>query len=393
MTRSSPSPPDGALRRLARAPRGTGTAELEDARRWCARELASLGFEVAERPFEYSALPGRIGTPAFGAAAAVLVLAGLHLGFHGAPFHALAVLVLGGAVLLAVGQWTARRGVLQLPMMRRQGVNLDAVRPGHRPRIWLCAHLDSKSQPVPTLVRTVGIIAVGVGYAIALWLAAMALVGSRPVNVVWYLAVVLTLAGAIPVVLSVVGNRSMGALDNASGVAAVLAAAAQLSPDKEVGVLITDAEELGLAGAHAMAAGIRERESGSLASPGMTRSPESREPIVLNCDGVDDHGHYVVMYSGRRPHTLIHAAREAAVESEARLQPRRLPPGVLTDSVAFTMHGMASVTFSRGSWNTLRRVHSRHDDLDHLRGTSIATVGAIMAGTARVLLTRQTWKS
>lgn len=331
-----------------------------------------MGFRVVERPFEYSALPGRFATPLFGGAAALVILAALHLGFHGAPLQSLAMLVVGGVILLAAGRWTARHAVLRFPLMRRRGVNLEATRAGRAPRIWLCAHLDSKSQPVPTLVRTVGIVAVGACYAYALWLAAMAVVGARPADVFWYLGVVVTLVGAVPVMTSMVGNASVGALDNASGVATVLAAAAELSADEDVGVLITDAEELGLAGAHAW---------GALAD---------RNAIVLNCDGVDDDGADLLMYGGgNRPHHLIQAAREAASETDARLVPRRLPVGVLTDSVAFAMAGIASATFSRGSVRSLRRVHSRRDDLDHLRGTGIAPMASLMASTARVLLNRQ----
>jgi hypothetical protein len=74
--------------------------------------------------------------------------------------------------------------------------------------------------------------------------------------------------------LSVVGQRSAGALDNASGVAAVLDAAAALSPALPIGVLIADAEELSLAGARAWA---RSRPAG----------------VALNCDSVDDDGSLV----------------------------------------------------------------------------------------------------
>ena len=65
--------------------------------------------------------------------------------------------------------------------------------------------------------------------------------------------------------LSVVGSRSAGALDNASGVATVLETAASLSGALPIGVLITDAEELSLGGARAWA---RSRTPG----------------VALNCD-------------------------------------------------------------------------------------------------------------
>jgi hypothetical protein len=69
---------DSLLRDLAAAPRPTGSAAIAAARERCTRELRQLGYEVRERPFAYSQLPGRFATPMFGAVAALLV------GFSGA---------------------------------------------------------------------------------------------------------------------------------------------------------------------------------------------------------------------------------------------------------------------------------------------------------------------
>jgi hypothetical protein len=58
-------------------------------------------------------------------------------------------------------------------------------------------------------------------------------------------------------------------------------------------------------------------------------------------------------------------------------------PGVLTDSVAFADRGLMSVTFSRGTWRSLVRVHTRRDDLGHLNGTGIPETATLIAATAR----------
>lgn len=355
------------LRRLASAPRASGTPAIAEARDFCAGELRRFGFHVSEMPFSYSALPGRFATPAAGAAVAGMVAVAAHLGAGGERYAPL--LVLGsGALLLGIGaRWIARQGVLDMPWLRMQGVNLEGVRPGPRPRVWLCAHLDSKSQPVPTLARSAALVLEGLGLAAALAAAVAASLGAAPAYGVWVAVTVLTLAGAVPVLLSTVGNSSAGAFDNASGVATVLEAASQL--DAGVGVLITDAEELGLAGARAWA---RTQASGE---------------TVLNCDGVDDAGAVAVMYTGRRPHVLLVAVSAAAARSGVPFRALRMIPGVLTDSVAFTDAGMAAVTFSRGSAASLLRVHSPRDTLDRLRGTGIAPTAALIAATARELHT------
>ena len=50
----------------------------------------------------------------------------------------------------------------QIPAERRRGVNLVAIRGPEAPTLWLMAHLDSKSQPVPILARAAGIKALAV---------------------------------------------------------------------------------------------------------------------------------------------------------------------------------------------------------------------------------------
>jgi len=106
--------------------------------------------------------------------------------------------------------------------------------------------------------------------------------------------IVIAVVGAVPVLGSVIGNRSAGAVDNASGVATVLGAAATL-PDANLGVLITDAEELGLAGARAWCAETTRR----------------RVP-VLNCDGVDDDGVLTLMWTRPRSFRVETVVRESS---------------------------------------------------------------------------------
>ena len=376
-TRSCRSRPDltsqnelELLQDIATTPRPSGSVALSMALQRVELELSGLGFETKERAFEFSAFPGRFATPLFGGA--VLFATGLagHLGGAlGMRWAPLVVCVAAIAVLLPAWRWLVTRAVLDMPLMRQRGINLIATRLGALPRVWLCAHLDTKSQPVPTLLRMLGSALLGIGFVATLVLSALAAAGFTVPYVVWAAFALVTLMGALPVVVSVVGNRSPGALDNASGVAAVIAAARAVPNDSDIGVLITDAEELGLAGAHAWA---RARAGGI-------------GGIILNCDGVDDGGDNVVMYTGQRPDAIVAAVMNASSQTQKPVQVRRMAFGLLTDSVAFTEAGLDSVTFSRGGYGSLARVHSRRDNLEHLRGTGIAEVASLMAATARNL--------
>lgn len=357
------------LQDIAAAPRATGSVALSTALQRVELELSGLGFETKERPFEFSAFPGRFATPLFGGAVAFTVGVAGHLGARGARWLPLVICVAAIAVLVPAWRWLQRRGVLDMPVMRQRGINLIATRLGALPRVWLCAHLDTKSQPVPSLLRMLGSVLGGVGFIATLVLSLLAAAGYSMVDVAWAAIALVTLVGAIPVVLSVVGDKSPGALDNASGVAAVIAAARGVPNDSDIGVLITDAEELGLAGAMSWA---RARAGGI-------------GGIVLNCDGVDDGGANIVMYTGQRPEAIIRAIHKAEGETRKAVEVRRMALGLLTDSVAFTDAGLPSVTFSRGGYGSLARVHSRRDNLAHLRGTGIAEVASLMAATARHL--------
>jgi len=356
------------LAELALEPRPAGSAAEARARERCAARLRELGFEVSEQPFTYSALPGRWGTPAAGVTAG-LVLAGAGvLGASDRAAAALALLAGAGAALALVGGWAARHGVLTLPALRARAVNLVAERGGPPigvPRVWLVAHLDSKSQPVPIGLRAAGIAGTALAFLAAAGVATAQLLG-LPAAGWWAPLSGVGVLAAVPVALTTVGARSAGAVDNASGVAAVLDAAARVPAGVALGVLLTSAEELGLAGARAWARTL----------------PPS---IALNCDGVDDDGALVAMYSGREPSAVLRALAAAAAGAAQPLRARRLVPGILTDGVALADAGWAVATLSRGTRATLRRIHTPRDDLTHLAGRGIEPAARVLAAAATAL--------
>ncbi|HSQ28359.1 MAG TPA: M28 family peptidase [Gemmatimonadaceae bacterium] len=344
------------LARLGARSRPTGGAAVADARAYCADTLRALGFGISEHSFQYSAFPGAYAAPAFGLA--IPTLATLAFATRHTAFASVAVAVAIVVIWLLI-RFTGPRAVLDGPLMRRAGVNLQAVRGTEMPNVWLVAHLDSKWQPVSMIVRVAGVLALGVGL-VALAFAVVVRPTVAPI------ALGLIGLGAIPLVLSVVGDGNDGTLDNASGVAAVLEAATLLPLDYPLGVLVADAEELALAGARAWA---------------RSRSPA----IALNCDSVDDDGPLVVMYTRTKPARLTQALEGAAVKASEPLRTLRLIPGILTDSVALADAGWQSVTLSRGTIRTLQRIHTARDTLGGMRGTGIAGAARVLAGAATEL--------
>ena len=357
------------LEHVAAAPRPAGSEQEATARRYCAEVLTRLGFDVREERFEYSAAPGRWATPAGGALSIAAIAAAGHVGYRGDPGASLAIMVGVLAVGIPAALWTARRGVLALPIARRRGVNLVATRGGPAPAVWLVAHLDSKSQPVPTAARALGIVS-----SVLTWVAAFAIAvlqwRGAPVAGWWVPVTLVALGAGLPVVASIVGDHSPGALDNASGVATVLGVAERLD-SRAAGVLLTSAEELGLAGARAWAA--------------------SRPPgVALNCDGVDDVGRLICMRSGRTRGRAVGALEAAAAETGVELQVRGVIPGLLVDAVALADAGWDTATLSRGTWGTLARVHRPSDDLRRLTGAGIDEAVRVMAAAAARVPARPT---
>jgi hypothetical protein len=256
---------------------------------------------------------------------------------------------LTAALILTLTYWFSSRFATREPWMRERGVNLEATR--GEPEVWLVAHIDSKSQPIPTLVRSIGVVLLAAGLTLQFMV-------RWPAD---FYAYYVGIAGGLILLAARVTSFSAGAADNASGVAAVLEAAAQVSSDKSLGVLITDAEELALAGATAWAV---DRKKGT----------------AINCDTVDDVGHLALFQYGLVTRRLDEAAIIAAKGQDAGAAIwRRAPVGVLTDSDAFHRAGWSTVTLARGTIRTLSRIHTRRDSLDHLRGTGIPDAARVLA--------------
>jgi Predicted aminopeptidase, Iap family len=242
---------------------------------------------------------------------------------------------------------------------RTRATNLEATRGD--PKVWLVAHIDSKSQTVPILVRSVSSTAILVmffGATIGSWIAQWT---GHTASIPWlWIAGVATIA-ALPSLFCFIRNESAGALDNATGVAAVLLAARTIPQEKPLGVLITTAEELDLAGAREWAVGRR----------GIT---------LINCDTVDDSGGWRCMYQSR-PHAAILASQKAATRLGITLRVGKIIPGILTDSIAFDLAGLSSVTISRGTLGTLARLHTPRDTSDRVTGAGAATAARLLAAT------------
>lgn len=351
---------------IGAAPRAAGSEAEARARARCAEMLRSTGFEVWDEPFTYAAFPGRWGIPLTGLlllSGSAVLLTGIALGFRTGG-HLIAQLAIVAA------PWPAMGGVGRRAM-RRGATNLIAIRGDPNPRVWLCAHLDTKSQPVPTLVRTLGFViaaVAGVSLIISYW--ADVAVATIPSGVLIGLALAVA-ASAIPLLASTVDDGSPGAADNATGVAAVLLTA-EATDDLPLGVILTSAEELRLEGASAWAAA---------AWPAAKRH---RPYVIINCDTLDDKGLLRCVY-----HKSFHkgTAREivrAAMEKGIPATATRYTPGIMVDSLILAAYELTAVTLSRVTLGTLARIHTRRDTAERLGGEGVMQAVTTMSAMTRM---------
>ena len=348
--------------RLLATPREAGTPAAESARDLVAAHLEALGYRVERQRFAF-APSAPLGLPVFGAGVGALgLLLFPALAGSGLPgWTALLLLAAGLAavLLLAVG---VGLGWLPLGGAAREDANLIATRGVGPVRRWIVAHLDTKAQAQSMAGRLVAVWVVGLA---VLLLAALALARLRapvalaPASIGAALAV---LAGALAGGGRLRGS-SPGARDNGTGVAGALAAAERLTGG-ETGILITGAEEFGLVGARVFAA---QRAAALLGA------------VVINLDTIDQEGE-LALVSHDRPGTELAralASQLAAAGLPARL--RRLPPGILTDSVPFARRGVAAVTIGRLTWRTLRTIHTPRDTAEGLSLETAERVGRALA--------------
>jgi hypothetical protein len=343
------SPLHETMGRVLAIAREAGTPEAERARDLVATHLASLGYRVTTQRYRFRP-GGLLAFPVFGAGLGGLALLLLPIvTFDGIPRWVAATVCLTGIAALALLSLGIGLGWMPLGGDVREDANLVAVRSDAPVRRWLVAHLDTKAQRQSMAGRLVAVWVVALAVAGMVALALSRAAGPVPL---WSSAPVVGLA----VLAGALAGRgrlrgcSAGARDNGSGVMAALAAAERLR-DPGVGILITGAEEFGLVGARVFA----QLEGARLAGV-----------EVVNFDTIDQEGDlYLVSHDSRGARlAAAEAARLAKIGPPVRA--RRLPLGILVDSLPLARGGAAAITVGRLTWGTLRLIHTPHDTPDGL---------------------------
>ena len=359
------------LEAIAR-PRMTGTEGAAEVEATLRERFDAMGYETEPLDFEFSTWPGRYGLSLSGAVLLLTGVFGSWLVAADAPTGALFVLVAGLALAL-LPLFVLARALRSLPWGRVEAVNLLFRKPGTRPAWIVMAHRDSKSQLMPTAVRTAALVLAGLS-----WLALVVLAGLEYGGDMFHFPTAATVVGVVlalsglSLALSWAANASPGALDNGSGLAAVLAVAERVGDSGDVAFLLTDGEELGLAGARDVAGRLPAVQG------------------VINVEGMDDDGSFIVAEGrgwdrrGSAPQ-LAAALLMAGRALDLPVHRRPLPRSLLVDHLPIAEAGIPTLTLLRGTWGSLLRVHRPGDDASALRCTGAAEGATLLSAALHLL--------
>jgi hypothetical protein len=360
--------PSGSLLQQLSRPRLAGSAEVGDVEALLEERLTKLGFSVQTQAFTTNSRrlhAVSIGAAGYGWSAMLAV----PLLVMDVPVWSATIVLVALFALVALLAYGLAEGRLPFDLPDISAKNLVATR--GPPKIWLVAHSDSKAQGVSMATRIVAVVVSLAGLISILALAVIRMVMPVPWTVAVGCAAVAALGTAL-LSIKPLESDAPGAVDNATGLMTVLAAASDLTDREDVGVLITGAEELGMEGARRW---IATRPEGA---------------YFINIDGIDDRGSFNVMrhsaIGAEQNKSLADALEDALRETGTPVRPKPLPVGVFVDGAILETGGMAGITLSRGDWSTLRVVHTPRDTADRLKGECADRAGGIVAKVVRASL-------
>jgi hypothetical protein len=371
--------------RLAELRRLPGTPGEPDARDYISGVGHEIGVEMRSERFAYSTIPFSAMLPFLYLVISILCVVGSLTYLWGSSFTAIP----GAAILLASCisfKWYEANERFATWVGNKQSANLVGeikASTGSQGTILLCAHYDSKSQLMPVAVRAM-LYLLGFSSATLLGLTLfvvgiMAAAGKDMLGsqVGFHISLVPALL-IFALVFNRTGNKSPGALDDASGEAVILEAARVLAQrpleSLDVRVISFGCEEIGLIGSikylHAHEEEFKRRPL-FMMNFDMPFSPDG--DIGLNSGfGIPPH---------RTSERLNQLSRKAAGEMGFEIKGILLPARASADHMPWSKHGFEATGFV----STSPYMHRSGDSIYRIDREALRRTGEIAMAVVREL--------
>ncbi|HWE35257.1 MAG TPA: M28 family peptidase [Isosphaeraceae bacterium] len=349
-------------------PRRVGSLGERRAARAIVRELTAMGLVCRRESFRVAELPVEVGTR-------LVFLACMLLAFLGAfcverwPVASAVLWLL--AARLVDAPWRVMDFLGDRWPSRRTAENLvatDPDAPTDAPaRVVVMAHYDSKSQLVPTGYRVVLVAATAIGCLLLAAVAVGKVAGyglllrtgiARDLVILVYLQI-------LGLIVNLTGNRSPGAIDNASGVGVLLELARTLPERPEAPVEVvwvaTGSEEVGLDGARDF---LRRHAS-------LWRS---KPTLLINLESV---GFGDRVFLSGEPGALALAERVAGDAGMSTARFKVMGAGM--DHEPFAARGLPALSLLGDVVRASLLFHSRRDNLSRVDPAALDRAGVLAA--------------
>jgi Zn-dependent M28 family amino/carboxypeptidase len=374
------------IERLARLRRLPGTPGEADARAYIKAACAEGGLEMAEDIFHYTGAPLVVAMPLITLGLALLCVAGsvVYLVGSSVAMFVLGIVILG-ALFLSF-KWSATFESFAAKDGNKESSNLLGTVEGRTSRgtVIVSAHYDSKSQLMPVSVRvalyllgfmTAGLFAFALIAVGAVMMSGPDLSGSTAGFVITLLPAVCLLALSI----NVTGNRSPGALDDASGISVILELGRLIKgePLRNLDLVVAcfGCEEVGLVGSskymNSYAAELKESGPLYMLNFDMPFSPSGS--IFLSTA--------FEMPPVKTSAVLNEKTREAAKSMGIELKGVYLPVGAAADHMPWVKNGYEATCFV----SPATFVHSSRDTVERINREGLRRAGDIALETLRLL--------
>ncbi len=246
------------------------------------------------------------------------------------------------------------------------------------PTLVFVAHYDTKSLSQPSKQRFLCVLIPLVLYGLLALLSLLTLLHlillPKPVVLILILAAIFC---HLRYMLSTTANLSPGAMDNASGVAILLALSrllpARLAEKNNLIFLASGAEELGLVGALRFLQTYRKE-----LDPGKT--------TILNFDSLGVGGK-ILMVGPRRliRSGVVDRARELLARQGFGFRFFSFMIGAGMDHIPFVQNGFTAMSFTQVSLESVLRLHAPSDRLEYLQIDELAVLSQLFAEFAQTL--------